>query len=65
MQQPPNYVDAIAALEQAHNEYKAALLPHPETNKAITYAEYDNAMNEALENLESVVDAILREFRER
>ena len=64
MKQLEDYIVAIDTLKHAHENYRAALLPHPENDGSVTYDEYDRVMNEALENLEAAVDAILTDVRE-
>lgn len=56
------FVEAIESLRRAHQSYRHELLPHPETDDRVSYSEYDDAMNVALEGLEAAVSTILNDL---
>lgn len=56
--------EAIELIREAHKGYLAALLPYPDENEDVSYQEYDNALNEALEDLERMVASVLQDVEE-
>ena len=52
--------EAIELIRDAHRIYLASLLPHPEENEDVSYREYDETLNVALEDFERMVASVLQ-----